>query len=102
MDYTEDQQIILDAIYQLKNSIDISPDIRGGEPVLKGTRYPLSRVFAEIIEGKSIKEISENYDLDIKNIKNVISGLALLLQTHFNDNDLKGLRKNIEEFLIKF
>lgn len=43
--------------------IEIDPDRAGGKPVIKGTRYTVAQLLAEIAEGDSIDDIALDMDL---------------------------------------
>lgn len=60
-------------------AIDIDPETRSGVPVLKGTRFPVSHLLAEIANDRRIGEIANDWDLDIGLIKEFIQGLAISL-----------------------
>ena len=63
----------------LEDSVEINPDVRGGKLVLKGTRFPVSRLLAEISEGKySLREIANDYDLDYRRTKKFIEVLSII------------------------
>ena len=53
----------------LEETVEVDSAISGGKPVLKGTRFPVSRVLAELAEGKSLRSISKEYDLDVEKHK---------------------------------
>lgn len=57
----------------------IDPDIRGGVPVLKGTRFTIAQVFAELAEGRSVTEIAKAFRLDEEQLKKVLNGFAIYL-----------------------
>jgi uncharacterized protein (DUF433 family) len=43
--------------------ITIDPDIRGGKPVLSGTRVPVDLVLGKLAGGASYDEIKREYEL---------------------------------------
>jgi uncharacterized protein (DUF433 family) len=43
--------------------ITIDPDIRGGKPVLSGTRVPVDLVLGKLAGGTSYAEIKKEYEL---------------------------------------
>lgn len=43
--------------------ITCDPDVRGGEPVLTGTRFPLSTLLAELADSRAMLEVVQDYDL---------------------------------------
>ena len=68
---------------ELSNVVEIHNGIRGGMPVLKGTRIPIATILAELGEDTTITEIAEDYDINAKEIKVLIEGLAILLERSF-------------------
>jgi len=48
----------------------------GGLPVLRGTRFPLARVLAELADGVSIVVIAEDFDLEVESLKMLLDGMA--------------------------
>ena len=56
----------------LRSCIEIDRNKSGGAPVLKGTRFTIAQLFAEIAEGRSIEEISRDFDLDLDTIKKLL------------------------------
>lgn len=64
------------ATYVLREQIDLDPEIMGGMPVLKGTRIPLARIFAEIADGLTIVAIAEDFDLEPEHLKGLMDGMA--------------------------
>ncbi|MGD0622505.1 MAG: DUF433 domain-containing protein [Thermacetogeniaceae bacterium] len=43
--------------------IDIDPDIRGGKPVISGTRVPVELVLGKLAGGATYGEIKKEYEL---------------------------------------
>jgi uncharacterized protein (DUF433 family) len=64
----------------LSKSIDIDPEIRGGVPVLRGTRFTVAQALAELAELSGVTEFSEEFDIDPQVVKDMLDGLALVLQ----------------------
>ncbi|MGD0621717.1 MAG: DUF433 domain-containing protein [Dehalococcoidia bacterium] len=48
---------------EISPGITIDPDIRGGKPVLSGTRVPVDLVLGKLAGGASYKEIKKEYEL---------------------------------------
>lgn len=63
----------------LRESVTVDPEVRGGVPVLKDTRFPLSRILAELAAGASITQLAEDYEIDEKTIRSFLEGLAIHL-----------------------
>lgn len=66
---------------KLSQSVEIKNEIR--VPVLKGSRLPLARIIAELGDDATITEIADDYDLDVKQVRDFIEGLAILLDRPF-------------------
>jgi len=58
------------------------PEIMSGVPVLKGTRFPIAQILAELANDYSISEIAEDFNLD----ENKITGFLNNLAEEFNKN----------------
>lgn len=50
---------------------------RGGLPCLRGTRFTISQVLAELADGCCIAELAEDFDLDVDMIEAALRELAL-------------------------
>ena len=64
----------------LQNTVDIDPDRRGGIPVLKGTRFTVGQTLAELAESAGVPEVADRFDLDEDTIRELLFGLALLVE----------------------
>jgi uncharacterized protein (DUF433 family) len=71
------------AIKLLDDSVEIDPDVRGGIPVVRGTRVAVARIFAEIADGQRLSEIAESLDIDVGILGNIIEGLSIHLDRPF-------------------
>ena len=60
----------------LNQFIEQEATVRGGVVVLKGTRFPLGRVFSEIAEGVSLDDVAEDYSLDLNLLQEMFRELA--------------------------
>ena len=67
----------------LSKLIEIDPEKRGGIPVLMGSRFPISRLFAEVASGRSIVDIAEDKDLDIVEVRQIFEAFASYLGRPF-------------------
>jgi uncharacterized protein (DUF433 family) len=63
----------------LGSCVEVDRNIRSGVPVLRGTRVTVSEALAELAESCGIDEVSENFDLDAEQLRDVVNGLSLLL-----------------------
>ncbi|HEV3006843.1 MAG TPA: DUF433 domain-containing protein [Pirellulales bacterium] len=49
----------------------------GGIPVLKGTRFTVAQLFAELAEGESIDSLANEFDLDRAQLSTLLHALAV-------------------------
>jgi uncharacterized protein (DUF433 family) len=56
--------------------IEINKNKRSGRPVIKGTRFLVSNLLAELAEGRNLSEIAESFDLDLNKLKDTLNYLA--------------------------
>jgi len=73
------------ALAAMRDSTEIDPEVRGGVPVLKGTRMPISRILGEIADDCTVSEIAENFEQDAKTIRLFLEGIALYLDRSFSE-----------------
>ena len=64
----------------LENAVEVDPKRRGGIPVLKGTRFTVGQTLAELAESAGVPEVAERFDLDEETIRELLAGLALLVE----------------------
>ncbi len=64
----------------LENAVEVDPTRRGGIPVLKGTRFTVGQTLAELAESAGVPEVAERFDLDEETIRELLAGLALLVE----------------------
>ncbi len=60
----------------LRECVEIDPTKRSGVPILRGTRFTVAQVFAELADGQSIDQIAESFDLDVETLKQLLHGFA--------------------------
>jgi len=65
------------AVITLRDNVEQDPSVMAGMPVLRGTRFPLSRLFAELADGLSINVIADDFDLDLNDLSQIMDGFAL-------------------------
>lgn len=63
----------------LHHCVEVNPQVRGGVPVLRGTRFTVSEAMAELADSRGVSEVAENFDLNEELIRELLSGLSLLL-----------------------
>ncbi|HKI30582.1 MAG TPA: DUF433 domain-containing protein [Gemmataceae bacterium] len=79
-DDTEAEWLVERAKYALlviQDCVEVNPNKRGGVPVLRGTRFTVAQLFAEISEGRSLGDIAEDFDIDLVIIKKVMESFAI-------------------------
>ncbi len=57
----------------MNDRIEIDPAIRHGQPVIKGTRVPVTRILAEVAEGTPFGEIQRQYDVTFEDIRAAVA-----------------------------
>ncbi|MFX1512813.1 MAG: DUF433 domain-containing protein [Promethearchaeota archaeon] len=66
-------------MHTFRNRITTNPKIRGGKPVIKGTRIPISIILMMLRQGASFEEIIKEYpDLIIEDIQAVLDYVIYL------------------------
>lgn len=53
--------------------IEINPQVRHGQPVIKGTRVPVTRILAEVADGTDFSEIQRQYDVTAADIRAAVA-----------------------------
>jgi uncharacterized protein (DUF433 family) len=71
------------AAMMLRGSVTIDAEIRGGVPVLRGTRVPVAQILAEIAGDARVSEIADDLDLDMEVVVKVLEGMAIHLDRPF-------------------
>jgi uncharacterized protein (DUF433 family) len=64
----------------LQNAVEIDPKRRGGIPVLRGTRFTVGQTLAELADSSGVTEVAGRFDLDEEPIRELLAGLALLVE----------------------
>jgi uncharacterized protein (DUF433 family) len=52
----------------MHDRIEINPKVHHGQPVIKGTRVPVTRILAEVADGISFDEIVRQYEVTTEDI----------------------------------
>ncbi len=65
------------ALQVLRKCVERDPEKHGGVPVLRGTRFTIPSLFAEMSEGRSIFEIAEDHELDKDQLRELLEGLSI-------------------------
>lgn len=78
----------VDAIFSLDEVVTVNMEVQGGIAVLDGTRYPLSRIVADLADNMTVAEIAEEYDLDEEKIVRLLESTAIILDTPLSHEDI--------------
>ncbi len=83
-DWTEMNQWLVKCVTsgyeRLARCVTIDPEIRGGVPVLNGTRFTVAQTFVELVETSGVRELAEKFDIDPEVVRDMLIGLSLVLQ----------------------
>jgi uncharacterized protein (DUF433 family) len=52
-----------------RDQIEINPNIKGGKPVVKGTRVPVEVVVGAMAAGASLEEVTEAYAVTVEQVQ---------------------------------
>ncbi len=53
----------------MNDRVVIDPKIQHGKPVIRGTRVPVARIVGGLAGGMSFKELQEEYDITVDDIR---------------------------------
>lgn len=59
------------------SSIWVHPKRRGGLPCVRGTRFTVAQVLAELADGRCIDELADSFDMDVDMLEALLRELAL-------------------------
>jgi len=62
-----------------KDQIDINPQIKGGKPVIKGTRVPVEVLVGALAGGASLEEVAAAYAVTPEQVKASLAFAAEIL-----------------------
>ena len=71
------------ALVYLREATEIDPRKLGGIPVVAGTRFSIAQLLAEIAEGQSINEITDDFELDTSKVEQILRSLSIYLDRPF-------------------
>lgn len=67
-------------------SIEIDPNRHSGKPVLKGTRFPVAQILAELAEGDvTLKRVCEDFNQSEDTVRQAMVELSALLDEYMTD-----------------
>jgi len=61
--------------------IKMTPGVRGGRPVLEGTRFPVARILAELADGMTVRGVAREYALDLDKVKRALLSVAAAVES---------------------
>ena len=67
------------AMLVLRECIEIDPAKLGGVPLLKGTRFSIPQLFAEISDLDDIERLAEEFDLSEVQVRSLLQAFAVFL-----------------------
>lgn len=67
----------------LQECVSVDSKIRGGIPVLAGTRMTIAQLLAEVADGRSLSDISDSFDLDFEHLQKLFEGMAIQFDRPF-------------------
>ncbi len=65
--------------------VEVNPLVRGGVPVIRGTRIPLATVVACVSSDMKLSDIAEDFDLDMDTLRKVFESLATVFDRPANE-----------------
>ena len=57
----------------MQERIEINPRIHHGQPVIRGTRVPVTRILAEVAAGTGFEIIQQQYDVTQEDIRAAVA-----------------------------
>ncbi len=76
-------QYELGGLAMLRKCVEVDPLRVRGVPVLRGTRFTVAQVLAELADTSGPDEVADSFELDSSLIREVIEGLSLMLNKPF-------------------
>jgi uncharacterized protein (DUF433 family) len=67
------------ALLTLRECVESNPDKHSGVPVLRGTRFTVAQLFAELAEGRSLLEIASDFSIEADLLKRLLEGFSAYL-----------------------
>lgn len=71
------------AAHLLNAVIEINAKKAGGTPVLRGTRFKVAQILAELADNKSVSKLAREFDLDRGKVEEMLHGMAILFDRPF-------------------
>jgi len=57
----------------MQDRIEINPHVHHGQPVIRGTRVPVTRILAEVANGTPFEEIQRQYEVTSEDIRAAVA-----------------------------
>lgn len=67
------------AMVALGELVEMDPQKLGGVPILRGTRFSIPQLLAEIADGDSVEDVADNFELDKQQVQKFFHALAVFL-----------------------
>src|SRR5260370_24098627 len=67
------------SLLALRDCVEINPEKHGGVPVLRGTRFTVAQLFAEIGDGRSLPEIASDFGIDEGLMRKLMESFSIYL-----------------------
>jgi len=75
---TMEDKHVEEACKRLCEFVEVDPDRASGRPVLRGTRFPVAQLLAELADGGfSLGEIATDYELDYQEAQRFLEALSI-------------------------
>ena len=68
-----------------------------GQPVIRGTRFPIGQVIANLADGVSLPEFCEDYDLDLKLVQEALGDVSVIFSYWKEFESLDKVLEKLEE-----
>jgi uncharacterized protein (DUF433 family) len=63
-----------------RDQFEINPNIKGGKPVVKGTRVPVEVVVGAMAAGASLEEVTEAYAVTVEQVQACLAFVTEILR----------------------
>jgi uncharacterized protein (DUF433 family) len=76
---------------EIARRIVVDPEVRFGQPVIKGTRVPVSVLLEELAAGSEVVEITREYGVTREDVRAAIRFAAQLVATRGTGHSARGM-----------
>jgi len=77
--------------------VEADPMVRGGVPVIRGTRVPVSLLFANIASDMTVTEVADDLDLDVGKVRAIVKCIAIAFDRPQHEYDPARRMHEFEE-----